>query len=118
MERRMTTNKRRILALFEVSHALSAHDIHAELSDMDLSTVYRNLERFEQDGVLRTITLEAGRTFYERTSCHAHAHFVCTSCNTVDSLLHGIEVEKRNLPRGARADHAEVVVHGRCAACA
>ncbi len=114
----MTKHKRRILALFDEAHALSAHEIHALLPDMDLSTVYRNLERFEQDGILRAIVLEAGRTYYERTTCHEHAHFVCDQCHHVSVLRRAIQLEKRDLPRGVRATHTEVVVHGKCATCA
>jgi Fur family transcriptional regulator, ferric uptake regulator len=113
----MTANKQRILTLFSSVHALSAQDIKTKLPDMDPSIIYRNLERFVEDGILRTVTVDSGRTYYEPATCISHAHFVCDGCHAVAPLRDEVEVPKRALPSGVRVTHTDIVVHGTCPAC-
>lgn len=117
MERRRTTNKDRIAGLFTAHHALRASDVAELLPDVPVSTVFRNLEKFANDGILRAIALGSHGVFYESVT-HTHDHFVCDGCDTVRA----IDLPKRTLehvlPRGAHAHEGSIVIHGHCNSCA
>jgi len=111
----MTKHKQAILASFEKAHLLSASELAEELS-LDPSTVYRNLERFVEDGVLRKVHLDGREAQYEWAE-HVHGHFVCDSC-------HGVEVVdlpsslKKLAPQGTRPTSLDLTLHGSCKRCA
>ena len=52
MNIRLTEKRQRILDILKENHGtLSASDIHGELPDVDLVTIYRNLDLFTKEKI-------------------------------------------------------------------
>ncbi len=114
-------------ALVEAAGFRSAQDVYAALrargDSVGLSTVYRHLQSFADDGLLDVIHTPDGETTYrlcgEATQNHHH-HLVCRRCGWAE------EIEGRAVERWASAmadrygytdvDHT-VEIFGRCANC-
>ena len=85
MEKLKTTKQRQaILALIEESGgAVSAEEIYEKMREafpkVAVSTVYRNLERFEANGLIVRENLSDGRLRFSPASHHEH-YLVCTEC--------------------------------------
>ena len=79
------TKKREVLlgALLTFDRPASAEEIRerAELVQSDLVTVYRNLETFENIGMLQRVLLENGTQLFELTAPDEHYHhLICREC--------------------------------------
>jgi Fur family ferric uptake transcriptional regulator len=78
---------RRVLleALFDAKDHMSAEDladgVRARLPDVNMSTIYRNLEDLQHLGVIVHSHLGHGPAIYQLASL-AHAHLVCEECGT------------------------------------
>lgn len=61
--------------------------------DIDLSTLYRNLDTFETKGIItKTVHLEPGQNVYDyKRHIHKH-HIICTKCQTID-IIEGCPLE-------------------------
>ena len=116
MKRRNTKNKKRILELFDNNHTITTKELLRLLPDMEVSTVYRNIERFVEDGLLREVHLDSNITTYERTG-DVHDHFVCDDCHRVEKLKVHQRHIKSILPSGAIMNKSGIVVHGMCGEC-
>lgn len=94
-----TKQKARILSYFEAhphDHFTAAQLVqamHADGTPIGAATVYRQLERLEQSGLLRRYTLDDrgsacwqyGGNEAKAGTCHAHFHLKCTECG---ALIH------------------------------
>lgn len=88
-----------------------------QLPNLSLGTVYRNLNRFCEEGKLRRV-----RFAVERYDCNLspHAHFCCQRCGQVSDLMPDQPVEiDRTVSRqyGHQVQCHELVCYGICAAC-
>lgn len=87
---RMTKKRERVLgALLTMDRPASAEEIRerADLPGSDLVTVYRNLEAFEQLGVLQRVPLENGTQLFELTAPDEHYHhLICRECHKAERL--------------------------------
>jgi Fur family ferric uptake transcriptional regulator len=82
--RRNTKNKEKILRNFETKHTLTALELIQLLPEIDPATIYRNLSKFVEDGVLRELKLQKGITSYERArEDDHHHHIICKKCKKV-----------------------------------
>lgn len=87
---KMTRQRREILRLFltQAHHLFTASEIQQALLDlghqMDLSTIYRNLETLASAGVLRHIALNDHIARYELITEHHHHHLICLGCNRTE----------------------------------
>lgn len=54
----------------------------AEMSNISLGTVYRNLDLLYSLGNIRRINLNNSTYRYDR-ACENHAHFVCNKCDNI-----------------------------------
>jgi Fur family ferric uptake transcriptional regulator len=95
---RITSSRRLLLhALFEAQGHRTAEDLAAEvqdqLPDVNLSTIYRNLEGLERLGVITHAHLGHGPATYHLASA-PHGHLVCEGCGTMieapDELFGGL----------------------------
>lgn len=116
MQRRNTRNKERVLNIFKNKHTLTVQELGVLLPEMDASTIYRNIERFVTDGVLREVHAHAEGAAYELTE-GTHDHFVCDTCRTVLAMHVQTHLMKKILPSGALMRDGGVVVHGTCKRC-
>lgn len=112
-----------LLELFEqTNEALSATDLVERLNyKMNKTTVYRILERLEDEGVLHAFKGRDGLQWYAMckgctASHHAdlHPHFQCKQCGKTECL----DVEL-SLPSvlNHKIDSAEVLLIGHCEDC-
>src|SRR3954447_14415499 len=90
-----------------------------QLPGVSLPTVYATLDLLAELGEARRVSVGGPVLYDPRTEDHVHVR--CRVCGTVDDL--DVPLESARALRAARAagfeaDGAELVVEGRCAACA
>lgn len=94
---------------------VTADDIHRELPTLSFGTIYSTLELLEDLGLLRRVsTLEGAAVYDSRTDAHDHA--LCRVCGRMFDLEHH-QVPAPALPRGFKAERAQVEIVGICADC-
>jgi len=86
--------------------------------DISMATVYNCLDALVKCGLVRLVVLDRGATRF-CPNMREHCHFYCDSCDQVfDVDLTAQSITGIALPKGFRADHYEIAVHGLCAQCA
>ena len=117
---RVTKNRERVIgALLTAEKPLNAEEIR-ERGDLDLVTVYRNVEAFEQAGVLQRIPLENGTQIFELTAPDEHYHhLVCRECHQAERLDVCVGEEMRKVAKANGYSHIAHVleVYGLCREC-
>ena len=105
------------------SSAISATILVERLSNqMNKTTIYRILDKLEDDGILHSFLGRNGHKWYAKcnkdcsVSGHhdAHAHFECLECGKVDCISSDIIVPK--IPN-RRVDVSQVLLQGCCEDC-
>ncbi len=99
----------------EIAHAVRAHD-----SDMALSTIYRNLEKMLELGMVMQTRFQDGLARYEQTgSIHRH-YLICTNCGRrqiVDVCpLHHLQAQLEATTGYLITDH-QMNLYGLCPEC-
>ena len=122
----VTQTRRRILRLFlEQSGALAHGDIEKRIGGgIDRVTLYRNLQRFTEKGIIHAIPTPDNAIRYAlcREECEEghhhdhHIHFFCTCCRKTYCLDDVVTPDIR-MPRGYRTEQVEVLVQGVCRSC-
>ena len=115
MNFRLTKKRQQILGVLKKHHGtLSAKDIHKKLPEIDLVTIYRNLDLFVEEKVISRVYLGTDEAQYEfQTTPHHHA--VCTDCNKVIHFTAPDEKIKKLLGlEDFEVDALEVTVRGLC----
>ena len=120
---RKTKHLEQVLQAFrQSSDALSASMLLDSLAtDINKSTVYRMLEKLEDDGVIHSfLTMDQIRFYALCKGCSSgqhvdsHAHFQCTSCKRVSCFSEEIILPT---PERATITSAQVLLTGRCESC-
>ncbi len=92
----LKVTKHRLLVLDIMNHShgfLTADDVYVnakeQAADLSLSTVYRILDSFAENGIVSPINLDSAKqTHYEIAHTrHAH-HLICTNCGRVEHIEH------------------------------
>lgn len=119
------TNARRILvqALFDHSGHLSAEElalvVQAESPEVNVSTVYRNLDELERLGVVTHTHQGHGAATYH-LAARRHGHLVCEECGVTAevpvSLFESMSEEALRL-FGFSVNPGHSAVMGRCRMC-
>jgi Fur family transcriptional regulator, ferric uptake regulator len=122
---RLTTPRRLVLqALFAANTLVSAEQVatgaHTGIP-LDLTSVYRNLERLEQLGVVRHVHVGHGPSVYGLVGHGEREFLVCEACGKVtaadtEQLDRVREVIKAEFGYDAHFTHFPI--HGRCPDCA
>lgn len=112
---RLTEKRKRILdVLKQQKGALSAGDISEQLQDIDLVTVYRNLDLFVKEKLIKRVALSATEAQYEYQR-EPHHHAVCTDC---EKIIHFKAPDAKIIKllglEGFAVDELEVTVKGKC----
>lgn len=119
------TNARRLLlrALFRDRKHRSAEElaeqVHAQAPDVNISTIYRNLDELVRLGVIDRSHLGGGPAAYHLASA-THGHLVCEQCaamTEVPSELFRDFAQTLASRYGFAADPHRFAVTGRCADC-
>lgn len=106
----------------ENSSAVSVVSLIERLSSqMNKTTIYRILDKLEDDGYLHSFLGKNGHKWYAKcndcsSSEHhdAHAHFQCLHCGKVDCLDTNFNIPK--IPN-RRVDVSQVLLQGSCEDC-
>jgi len=112
------TRQRLALAklLFQRGHRhLTAEDLHAEARDarvrVSLATVYNTLHQFTAAGLLRSVTAEGSKSYFD-TNTVDHHHFYCEEDGRLVDIDGG-DIRVAGLPpppNGATVERVEVIV--------
>ena len=118
MNFRLTKKRQAILELLQKHHGmLSAADIHAALPDVDLVTIYRNLDLFVSEGLIKKVNLDTDEMHYEHQT-EPHHHAICGNCKRV---IHFSVEDKKILDllksKNFESDSLELTVRGNCKQC-
>ena len=122
---RLTTPRRLVLeALFAAHGLVTAEQIAAGADTgvpLDLTSVYRNLEKLEALGVVRHVHVAHGPSVYGLLGEGEREYLVCELCGKVTA----VEPEQLDRVRaviraefGHEARFTHFPIHGRCADCA
>jgi len=115
------------LAVFGALRALGRHAtaeevlarVHGTVPGVSLPTVYAGLELLADLGLASRVRAGRAVRFDPRTD--PHHHFVCDDCGAVSDLDAAVDLAPALAglrAAGAQPAGAEVLVRGRCAACA
>ena len=88
--------------------------------DLSLGTVYRNIARFKEDGLIISVGVVEGQERLDGTTA-PHAHFICSKCGCVldvedveQNAQLDFDVSKRIR---CQIDSHDLVFHGICEEC-
>lgn len=59
--------------------------VRADIPNISLGTVYRNLGKLAEEGIIRRISVPSGADRFDKTIC-PHGHLVCPICGDVSDL--------------------------------
>lgn len=91
--------------------------VKGEMPEISMATVYNCLDALVKCGLVRQLTLERGAARF-CPNMQEHCHFYCDGCEGVFDLPLPPGGGWLELPRGFKAEHYDLTVHGRCPACA
>jgi Fur family transcriptional regulator, ferric uptake regulator len=117
---RLSAARRSVLkALFAATGPITAEEIAAS-TELELTSVYRNLEAFEDIGLVRHVHLGHGAGRYALARDHESEYVLCEACGDARALapaeLDGVRAAVREATGlDARFSHFPIV--GVCAAC-
>lgn len=112
---RITKHRQEILnTLSKAGDTLSASDIHAHLPHVNLVTIYRNLEKFVAEGLVKKLHLDNQEALYEKQSA-PHHHAICNDCERVIhfSLKDKKIINNIKLPNFT-IGNIDIIVRGTC----
>ncbi|WBX74765.1 transcriptional repressor [Tenacibaculum pacificus] len=88
---------------------------------MNKTTIYRILDKLEDDGVLHSFLGKNGNKWYAKcndcsnTKHHdTHPHFQCSDCGKVDCLSTNVLIP--NIPN-RKVDTSQILIQGKCEEC-
>lgn len=104
------------------SGAISTVELIKRLCNkMNKTTIYRILDRLEDDGVVHSFLGKNGTKWYakcngcsERKHEDVHPHFECVECGKVDCLT--IDIKIPEIPNRTIVS-SQVLIQGRCESC-
>lgn len=122
---RMTESRKAILSVLRATRGHpTADEIHRlvreELPRISLGTVYRNLDRLEKEGLIRTLVAAGQQRRYDGV-LREHHHIRCERCGRVDDieLKDAAEVEELVVDgRGYELRGYTLCFVGLCSECA
>jgi len=123
MSRRNTPTTNAVLQVLKQSKVALSHDMLSEELEngVDRTTIYRILNRFEEDGLVHKVICDDGKQYFAYCSdcekedhSHDHFHFRCTNCGKVECLENEIKVD---LPESYRPTVFNGVITGICDEC-
>ena len=112
---RLTKKRKEILDILK-SHdgTMTAKELHTALPHIDLATIYRNLDLFASEKLIREIHLGAHEATYEHQQ-EPHHHAICNGCHKVIHFKAPDSKIKKMLGiEDFDIDEIEVTVRGVC----
>ncbi len=122
---RVTPQREMVLAAVdELGHAtpdVICAEVQRQAPGVNLSTVYRTLELFEELGLIRHAHFGHTAATYHAATDHAHLHLVCHRCGSVseaDVELAQELVGRLRRTQGFSPDVEHMAISGLCNSCA
>jgi Fe2+ or Zn2+ uptake regulation protein len=81
----MTENQKLIIEQLKKQGLTTPQSLADSLPQMDQATVYRNLNKFVEKGIVREIKIRRGISNYELIE-DEHQHFICNKCDEIKPL--------------------------------
>ena len=121
MSRRTEQREAIVEALRGSERAVTAQELHGQLEGVGLATVYRNLQRLAEEGMVDTLRRDNGEQAFLLCGGGHHHHLSCRECGRVEQVrdcrLDDWAAEVAAGHGFSQVEHhAELV--GVCAACA
>lgn len=120
---RLTRPRTRVLMfLLEQEQPLTHHEIQARLpgEPLDTVTLYRVLEWLTSNGIVHRIA-GADQVWRFGTGAgrqdHDHAHFQCTSCDSVTCFNDTPLPRRVKMPEGFTSQEVDLLIKGICPRC-
>jgi len=123
-QRRHTKSQQMVLDYFEKKEQAISHDMLEKAlgKEMNRVTIYRILNRFEEDGIVHKIVSRDGVAHYAKCESHCnhnhhkdnHIHFRCTQCDTITCMDQTVPLA---LPTSYVVDNTNFLVSGICPKC-
>ena len=125
LSRRSTQQRRLIMQIIQASEGhLDADEIYRQacqnLPGISLSTVYRNLQLFKEQGLIEEHQFDGTRRCYESMPHSSHHHLVCLGCGRIlEFSCPSTESMKTRISKkeGFKVTDAEVRLAGYCPEC-
>ncbi len=120
---KLTKQRKAVLeSILKRNEPFCASDLYESTEyNIDLATIYRNLEIFFNEGILRRVINENDRQYYELACEHnpPHPHFLCTSCGKIYCIknISSLNNIKRILPDGFSTEQTLLQFKGLCPKC-
>mgnify|MGYP001107749224 CR=1 FL=1 len=120
---RKTKSLATILQIFEENNKAKSVVELIELlkNEMNKTTVYRILDRLDEDGIIHSFNGKDGLKWYAKCNgCSArqhtdkHPHFQCTECDKVECL--SVEVKIPSI-KNHKVESTEILLMGKCEVC-
>ena len=121
---RVTTPKKIILNVFleHQDRMLSVGDVFALLPEncsVDHATVYRNMQKFLDFGILESMNDEQGINRYTLYEREHHHYLICSECGKIIKIpCEGHFWKTHARENHFRETHHKLEVYGKCAECA
>lgn len=94
--------------------------LRPQFPDLSLGTVYRNLARFKEEGVIVSVGTVNGQERFDAMT-EPHTHFICRHCGTVMDLPEvkatDLDLAGISAKSGVKIDHHELLFYGTCPNC-
>ena len=84
-------------------------DLKHEIPDLSMATVYRNLTKFRQEGLIQCVATVKGVERYDANT-DPHVHFICRHCDAVADL-HEMQIPSQ------LTDQAKAITGGQIDSC-
>ena len=106
---KLTTARVALLEILKkAKKPLSYEDIKSNIS-MDKATFYRNMTKFEEQGILNSFEANDKKRYFE-LKLKPHGHFVCIICNKIE-CLNDLDIKLEGYTVN------NVIVNGKCKDC-
>ena len=106
---KLTTARVKLLEILkEAERPLCYEEIKNDIS-MDKATFYRNISKFEEEGILNAFESNDKKRYFE-VKLNPHAHFVCVECSRVECIK-SIDITLPNYQIN------NVIINGKCPSC-
>lgn len=89
--------------------------IKKKMPEIGLATIYRNLEKFQEVGIIEKIH---GKQQRFDGNLESHNHIKCTKCGKVEDIDFEIELDKSKIAqRGYKLNNYNLEINGICQSC-
>lgn len=123
----MKTTRRRqvILDILKEHNHLDAYELLKKAREINpkisLSTVYRAISQFKQNGSVIERTFGENHSHFEfvDSSAESHAHLICVDCGKVEEIAWSFlkKIKNDSSKKGYEVSHVHLEVFGHCEDC-